>query len=119
MKMISGKMINVRFAEKGEKLTTLDNVERELDDFHMIICDNEKPVALAGIMGGLNSEITDTTTDILIESAYFNPTVVRKGAKSLDLSTEASHRFERNTDMDGVIPAVNQLAQLIHELSMQ
>ena len=117
MKMISGKMINVRFAEKGEKLTTLDNVERELDDFHMLICDNEKPIALAGIMGGLNSEIIDTTTDILIESAYFNPTVVRKGAKSLDLSTEASHRFERNTDMDGVVPAVNQLAQLIYELA--
>ena len=68
-------------------------------------------------MGGINSEITDGTTSILIESAYFIPTVVRKGAKVLDLSTEASKRFERDTDMDGIIPAINQLTTLIVEVA--
>ena len=114
---IVGNKINVRFSNKGEKFTTLDNVERKLNNFHMLICDDLKPVALAGIMGGLNSEITEKTTDILLESAYFNPTIVRKGAKALDLSTEASRRFERDTDMEGVIPALDHLAHIIHEVS--
>ena len=114
---INENTINVRFAKKGEKFRTLDEIERKLDDFHLLICDDKKPVALGGIMGGVNSEITESTTDILLESAYFNPTVVRKGAKALDLSTEASRRFERDTDIDGVIPAIDQLAQLICELS--
>ena len=114
---ISGNEINVRYAKKGEKLTTLDNEKRDLKDFHLLICDGDKPIALAGIMGGINSEITDGTINILIESAYFSPTVVRKGAKVLDLSTEASRRFERDTDMDGIIPAINQLAALIVEVA--
>ncbi len=114
---IDGNTINVRFAKKGEKFTALDNVERKLNEFHLLICDDLKPVALAGIIGGLNSEITEETTDILLESAYFNPTVIRKGAKVLDLSTEASRRFERDTDMEGLIPALDHLAQLIHEVS--
>ncbi|SUZ50599.1 uncharacterized protein METZ01_LOCUS3453, partial [marine metagenome] len=114
---ISGNEIIVRYAENGEKFTTLDNEKRDLKDFHLLICDGETPIALAGIMGGANSEITDRTTNILIESAYFSPTVVRKGAKVLDLSTEASKRFERDTDMDGIIPAINQLATLIVEVA--
>jgi len=114
---ISGNEINVRYAKKGEKLTTLDNEKRDLKDFHLLICDGDKPIALAGIMGGINSEINDGTTNILIESAYFSPTVVRKGAKVLDLSTEASRRFERDTDMDGIILAINQLAALIVEVA--
>jgi len=114
---ISGNEINVRYAKKGEKLTTLDNEKRDLKDFHLLICDGDKPIALAGIMGGINSEINDGTTNILIESAYFSPTVVRKGAKVLDLSTEASRRFERDTDMDGIILAINQLATLIVEVA--
>ena len=114
---INGETINVRFAKKGEKFITLDNVERKLNDFHMLICDDKRPIALAGIMGGSNSEITEYTTDILLESAYFDPTVVRKGSKVLDISTEASRRFERDTDIEGVIPALNQLAQLIHEVA--
>ena len=114
---VSNEEINVRFANKGEKFTSLDNVKRTLDDFHLLICDSKKPIAIAGIMGGVNSEITDKTTDILIESAYFNPTVIRKGAKKLDLSTEASRRFERDIDIDGVVPAINQLTKLITELS--
>ncbi len=109
--------INIRFANDGEKFTTLDNENRVLKDFHLVICDGEKPVALAGIMGGINSGITDGTTNILIESAYFSPTVVRKGAKVLDLSTEASRRFERDTDIEEIIPAINQLAALIVEVA--
>ena len=111
---IAGDTINVRFANKGEKFITLDNVERKLDDFHLLICDKKNPVALAGIMGGLNSEITTTTTDVLIESAYFDPTVIRKGAKKMDLSTEASRRFERDTDIEAIIPAIDELAHLLH-----
>jgi len=114
---ISEKKINVRFAKKNEKFITLDNVERKLEDFHLLICDTKKPIALAGIMGGLNSEITDTTTDILIESAYFDPKVIRKGAKSLDLSTEASRRFERDTDIDALVDSVDELAYLIKEIA--
>ena len=75
---ISGNKIIVRYAENGEKFTTLDNEKRDLKDFHLLICDGENPIALAGIMGGINSEIKDGTTNILIESAYFSPTVVRK-----------------------------------------
>ncbi len=114
---ISSKEINVRFAKDGEKITTLDNVERTLKDFHLLICDGNTPVALGGIMGGANSEIDDSTTDILVESAYFKPTVIRKGAKRLDLSTEASKRFERDTDIEAVIPALNQLSALIQAVA--
>jgi len=114
---IADNKIIVRYAKNGEKFTTLDNKKRDLKDFHLLICDGKSPIALAGIMGGVNSEITKATTNILIESAYFKPTVVRKGAKVLDLSTEASKRFERDTDMDGIIPAINQLANLIVEVA--
>ena len=109
--------INVRFAKKNEKIITLDNVERKLNDFHLLICDSKKPIALAGIMGGLNSEITNSTKDILIESAYFDPKIIRKGAKKLDLSTEASRRFERDTDIDSIIKSVDELACLIKKVA--
>tara|TARA_B110000438_G_scaffold285339_1_gene315303 strand:- start:31 stop:2412 length:2382 start_codon:yes stop_codon:yes gene_type:complete len=114
---ISGKKINIQYAKDGEKFITLDDKVRELKDFHLLICDSNKPIALAGIMGGANSEISDTTRNILIESAYFSPTVIRKGAKSLDISTEASRRFERDTDIESLIPALDQLSALILELA--
>ena len=117
LNQISGNEINVRYAKDKERFTTLDDEKRKLKDFHLLICDKEKPIALAGIMGGVNSEITNETTDILLESAYFDPTVVRKGAKELDLSTEASRRFERDTDIDCIIPAIDQLATLIQEVA--
>jgi len=109
--------ISVRFAKKNEKLITLDNVERKLNDCHLLICDAKKPIALAGIMGGLNTEITNSTKDVLIESAYFDPKIIRKGAKQIDLSTEASRRFERNTDIDSVINSVDELAYLIKKVA--
>ncbi len=109
--------IVVRFAADGEKITLLDEIERELGSHHLLICDGKRPIALAGIMGGLKSGISDHTQNILIESAYFDPAVVRKGAKSLDIATEASHRFERSTDIENVISSLDQLAALIAEVA--
>ncbi|SHI61238.1 phenylalanyl-tRNA synthetase beta subunit [Desulfatibacillum alkenivorans DSM 16219] len=105
--------IVVRLAAKGEKFTTLDSKENELEDDMLMICDGKKAVALAGVMGGLNSEINDGTTNVLIESAHFSPMSVRKTAKRLGYHTEASHRFERGTDHEGVLFAAQRAAQLM------
>ncbi|MCG6909665.1 MAG: phenylalanine--tRNA ligase subunit beta [Deltaproteobacteria bacterium] len=109
--------IVVRKAEAGEKFTTLDGKERELSAGMLLICDGEKPVGLAGIMGGLNSEIESTTTRVLIESAYFNPTSIRKTAKTLGLNTDASHRFERGIDPETTPVALDRAAKLMMELA--
>ena len=109
--------IVVRRATEGEHITTLDEVERELTPDMLIIADAEKPVALAGIMGGYDSEITETTCDVLLESAYFNPSSVRATAKALGISTEASYRFERGADPGIVLAALDRAAQLIAELA--
>ncbi len=101
----------------AKKFTTLDGKERELDPESLLIADAEKPLAIAGIMGGENSEITDSTTDVLIESAYFNPTSIRRSAKKFGLSTDASHRFERGTDIENVIFAVDRAAALMAEIA--
>jgi len=114
---IRGKKIVVRSAEDGEEVETLDGVRRELNREILLICDAERPVAIAGIMGLANSEITDSTRDILIESAYFQPATIRKGSKTLGLQTEASYRFERGADPDGVIFALNRVSQLIQDLA--
>src|SRR5207244_2527786 len=90
--------IVVRRARAGEWLVTLGGVERKLTTDHLVIADAEKPVALAGVMGGLQTAISDTTTRILLESARFEPGVVRRTARSLGMHTDASHRFERGTD---------------------
>jgi phenylalanyl-tRNA synthetase beta chain len=111
------KRIVVREAEEGERFTTLDKVEHLLPARSLMICDGKKPVALAGIMGGINSEIQSSTTRVLIESACFDPTTIRRTSKNLNLSTEASYRFERGTDPAGVIPAVNRAAQLMAQLA--
>ncbi len=109
--------IVVRRATDGEALTTLDEVERELTADMLVIADAEKPVALAGIMGGYNSEITETTCDVLLESAYFNPSSIRATAKALGMNTEASYRFERGADPGAVLAALDRAAQLIAELA--
>ncbi len=109
--------IVVRRAAEGEKITLLDESVKELSTHHLLICDGKTPVALAGIMGGLGSGISEKTKNILIESAYFDPAVIRKGAKSLDLATEASHRFERGTDIENVTRSLDQLAALITEVA--
>lgn len=114
---LAGGSIVVRQAADGEIFTTLDGVERTLTAQDLMICDSERPVALAGIMGGLNSEITDGTTRILLESAYFHPPTIRKTSKRLGLHTESSHRFERGTDIDGVQRALDRAAFLIAQLA--
>ncbi|MYC78090.1 phenylalanine--tRNA ligase subunit beta [Candidatus Poribacteria bacterium] len=109
--------IVVRRATEGERITTLDEVARDLTPDMLVIADAEKPVALAGIMGGYDSEITETTCDVLLESAYFNPSSVRATAKTLAISTEASYRFERGADPGVVLAALDRAAQLIAELA--
>jgi len=116
-RMINGKKIVVRNAKDGEEVVTLDGVHRELKNDVLLICDAVRPVAIAGIMGLENSEIKDDTTDILIESAYFDPATVRKGSRYLALQTDASYRFERGADPEAAIYALNRLAGLIVELA--
>ena len=109
--------IVVRRAKPGEKLKTIDAEEQELTPDMLVIADAENPVALAGVMGGFDSEITDQTVDVLLESAYFHPPSIRKTSKALGMHTEASHRFERGADPEGVIPALNRAAHLITEIA--
>jgi len=114
---IEDNKIVVRKAGNNEKFITLDNVERTLEDNDLLICDGKQPVALAGIMGGLNSEIKDTTKNVLLEGAYFDPMTIRRSAKRLGLSTEASYRFERGADPENAVYAVNRAAALIQKFA--
>ncbi|MGV8075364.1 MAG: phenylalanine--tRNA ligase subunit beta [Syntrophobacteraceae bacterium] len=109
--------IVVRRAAEGERFTTLDNIERSLYGDTLLICDGGGPVAIAGIMGGLDSEINPGTTRVLIESAYFEPTCIRRSSKKLGLRTEASFRFERGVDPEGLIRALDRAAMLMLEVA--
>ena len=111
------KQIHVRRAKKGESLTTLDEQTHTLDDTHLLITDGKSPVALAGVMGGLDSAVSDTTTTVLVESAYFNPVAIRKSAKSLAMSTDASKRFERGADPDGCLPSFWRVISMLKEFA--
>jgi phenylalanyl-tRNA synthetase beta chain len=115
--MLKDNLIIVRRARRGEKIITLDEVERELEHDQLVIADKNKPVAIAGIMGGAESEIKKNTTNIFIESAFFNPTLIRRGVKKLNLSTESSYRFERKADITAPIPALIKARDLIIQLS--
>jgi phenylalanyl-tRNA synthetase beta chain len=114
---LSGGRIVVRRASLGERLKTLDGVDRVLDNQMLVIADAERPIALAGVMGGEDSEISASTTDVLIESAYFNPDSVRRTARSLGMDTEASRRFERGADCENVLRAQERCVELICELA--
>ncbi len=114
---LAGQRIVVRRATAGEKLRTLDGVDRVLAGDMLVIADAEKPVALAGIMGGEDSEISTSTTDVLIESAYFDPNSVRRTARRLGMDTEASRRFERGADRENVLRAQQRCVELICELA--
>jgi phenylalanyl-tRNA synthetase beta chain len=105
--------IDVRHAHAGEKLVTLDEVERTLEPHMLLITDGTKPVAIAGVMGGANSEVTEGTTRILLESARFAGSSVRKTSRQLGLRSEASLRFEKEVNPEGVIPALNRAAALM------
>jgi len=108
--------IVVRKASPGERFRTLDGNERTLHEDTLLICDGEGPVAIGGIMGGLDSEITETTTRVLIESAYFQPLSVRRTGKKIGLRSESSYRFERGVDPEGVIRALDRAARLMAEV---
>ncbi len=113
---LAGKKIVVRSTKDKIRFTTLDSKNRELPEYTLMICDGQNEVAIAGVMGGENSEVTNQTKNILIESAYFNPSSIRKTSKSLMLSTDASYRFERGTDLSNTLYVAERAAQLISEL---
>jgi len=110
---IAGHAIVVRRAGRDREFVTLDNLTRTLDPADLLIADPEKPLALAGVMGGLNSEIAASTRRIVLESAYFEPMTIARTARRLSLRSEASYRFERGVDRDGQINALNRAAELI------
>lgn len=114
---IEGNEIKVKSAVKGDKLVTLDDQERELEDGDIVICDSKKILALGGVMGGLDSEVTDNTKNILLEVAQFNPQNVRKTSRRLTLSSDSSYRFERGIDVEDSIKVINRLANLIQEVA--
>ncbi len=113
---LNGHRIVVRTAKAGEKFTTLDGKERELSAEMLMICDGQKPVGIGGVMGGLNSEIKDNTSRVLLESAYFDPISIRKTAKRLGLNSDAAHRFERGVDPHGTLYAIDRAAALMIQL---
>ncbi len=115
--LLNGRRIVVRRARAGEQLTTLDGFTRELRPEMLVIADGDRAVAMAGIMGGEATEISASTTDVLLESAYFNPRSVRQTARALGLDTEASYRFERGADFEAQARAADRVAQLIAEIA--
>ena len=110
--------IVVRKAEDNEKITTLDGEERQLDSSMLVICDKHKPVCVAGVMGGENSEVRETSDAILFECATFDGPCVRLAAKKLGLRTEASSRYEKGLDVNNVIPALNRACELVEMLGV-
>ncbi|MFQ5823694.1 MAG: phenylalanine--tRNA ligase subunit beta [bacterium] len=115
--LLKRKKIIVKTASNGEKFTTLDERNHTLSSNCLMICDDERAVAIGGVMGGLNSEVSDSTKNILLESAYFDPVNIRRTSKLLVISTESSRRFERGTDPNGVVYALDRAAQLIADLT--
>lgn len=114
---VKGEEIVVRTYAEGTPFTTLDGVERKLNGADLMICDTEKPLCIAGVFGGLNSGVTGETTDVFIESAWFNPTSVRRTARRHGLSTDASFRYERGTDPLITVYAARLAAVMIRELA--
>jgi phenylalanyl-tRNA synthetase beta chain len=114
---LGGSRIIVRRANEGELLTTLDGVERKPTPSDLVIADAKRAVALAGVMGGLDTEISAKTKNVLLESAWFDPVAVRKTAKRQGLHTEASHRFERGADIEATLPCADRCIELIQQLA--
>jgi len=114
---IEGKKIRVATAGKDNRIITLDGNERDLPDDALLIWDGLRPIAIAGVMGGLNTEVSNTTKNIFLESAYFEPSSVRRTSKRLGLVSESSYRFERGTDIEFLETALNRAALLISEVA--
>ncbi len=115
--LLHGARIDVRRAGGDKKFVTLDEEERSIDPDTLMICDGKEPVAIAGIMGGLNSEINAATKNVLIESAFFQPASIRRSARIVNLGTEASYRFERGVDSEATGRAADRAAELLQELA--
>jgi phenylalanyl-tRNA synthetase beta chain len=115
--LIEGKQLLVHTAKEKEKFTALDDKTRVLSSSDLMIADPNKSIAIAGIMGGQNSEVTDSTRNILLEAAYFQPSSIRKSSKMLSLSTESSKRFERGCDPNALITVLDRAAMLIQEIA--
>jgi phenylalanyl-tRNA synthetase beta chain len=117
LNLLHGRRIIVRRARGGEQITTLDGFTRELSSEMLMIADQDRSVAVAGVMGGQDTEINEQTVDVLIESAYFNASSVRHTARALGLDTEASYRFSRGADFNAQVRAADRVAQLIVEIA--
>jgi len=111
--LLEGRRLVIRNAQAGEILKTLDGVERKLSADDLVVADARKPVALAGVMGGFDTMITERSTNILVESAWFDPVTVRRMSKRHGLHTDASHRFERGADFESTVVSANRVAELI------
>jgi len=109
--------IRIRRAEKGEKIITIDNVPRECADSTLVVADDDKAIAIAGVMGGASTEVTDMTKNILLESASFNPISIRRTSRHMGLSSESSYRFERRIDESMVLRASERAAGLIRQIA--
>ena len=114
---VRGSKIIVRRAAKGEKMTTIDGIERKLSEDMLIIADEQRPIAIAGVMGGLDTEVSASTKNILLESAYFDPISVRRTSRKLGLRSESSYRFERGVDLEAVVAASDRATVLIGEIA--
>ncbi|MDD5680520.1 MAG: phenylalanine--tRNA ligase subunit beta [Candidatus Omnitrophica bacterium] len=113
---IKGQRVVIRRAGEAEKIISIDNVERTLEKNMLVIADAERPIAVAGVMGGLDTEVNFDTRNVLLESAYFTPVSIRRTSYKLALMSESSYRFERNVDPEMVLPASGRAALLIKEL---
>ncbi|HEX2882334.1 MAG TPA: phenylalanine--tRNA ligase subunit beta, partial [Polyangiaceae bacterium] len=114
---VQGGRIVIRRATAGEPFTTLDGQARQLSDDDLMICDGKGPVALAGVMGGANTEIRDNTSDVLLECAYFNPAGIRRASRRHALHTESSHRFERGVNWGGIAEVLERAKSLLGEFA--
>lgn len=114
---LQGNTLIIKNARQGEKFTTLDGKERMLEETDLMICDQEKSVAIAGVMGGLHSEVTDTTKNLVLEAASFAPSIIRRTSKRLGLMTDASKRFERGCDPNILGLALDRAASLIQQVA--
>ena len=114
---LTGEKIVVRRAKQGEKIITIDGVQRELEPSILVIADESGPIAIAGIMGGKATEITHTTKNILLESAYFDPVLIRRASRQLGLTSDSSYRFERGVDYSGVKTGSDRVVSLILDLA--
>ena len=115
--LLAGNKIVIRRAKKGEPFASLDGAELKLEPDALVIADGDRPVALAGIMGGTNSQVSEATSHVVLESACFDPATVRKGSKKYGLRSDSSYRFERGVDWNGVVSAQARAALLIKELA--